>query len=92
VATAPIASAPPVAAAAPSSTGPASASRVAQDYAAVGQRLKTLDRTHGSSATSDLWSPYLRIRINEVIADPAKREEAEGVLHHIDDMIATRGP
>jgi hypothetical protein len=58
----------------------------------VGQRLKTLDRTRGSTATADLWTPYLRIRINEVMTDPVKREEAEGVLHHLDDLIASRGP
>jgi len=82
---------PAVAPAAPADQADhATASYLAQHYVLVGQRLKRLDQTKGARAAADLWSPYLRIRINEVIGVPAKREQAEGVLRRLDDQIASR--
>ena len=69
---------------------PASATSIAELYAIVGQHLKKLDQAHGSTATADLWPLFLRIRINDVITDPAKRKEAELSLHQLDDLIADR--
>jgi tRNA A-37 threonylcarbamoyl transferase component Bud32 len=64
--------------------------RVAELYATVGRTLKALDQHRGSAATADLWVIYLRIRINDVIADPIKCAEADAVLRHLDAQIVQR--
>jgi hypothetical protein len=69
---------------------PATANRVALLYALVGKHLKSLDQARGSAATADLWPLFLRIRINDVIADPVKREEADALLRQLHDQIAFR--
>jgi protein kinase-like protein len=91
VATQPIASAPPPGAlplptAPPASADPAS---VAQLYAAIGQELRALDKRRGAAA--DLWPVYLRIRINEVMADRALRDEVDAQLHRLHAQIVKRG-
>jgi hypothetical protein len=70
---------------------PASAANVAELYAVVGRTLKALDNSHGSAATADLWLIYLRIRINDVIADPVKCKDADAVLRGLQEQIARRG-
>jgi hypothetical protein len=70
--------------------GPASAATVARLYSTVGKELKALDNARGSAATADLWLLYLRVRINDVIADPVKRAEADLLLHHLDDQVIQR--
>jgi serine/threonine-protein kinase len=84
-----IAEAAPPAVAAPAPP-PASAIRVAELYATVGKQLKAFDQARGSAATADLWPLYLRIRINDVITDPVKRDEADALLHQLYDQIAVR--
>jgi hypothetical protein len=74
----------------PSVTVPPSSERVARLYATVGKELKALDQARGSAATADLWLVYLRVRINDVIADPVKCAEADALLQHLDDQIAVR--
>jgi hypothetical protein len=91
VATQPIASAPrpgvlPLPTAPPASVDSAS---VAQLYAAIGVELRALDQRRGAAA--DLWPVYLRIRINEVMADRAMREEVDAQLHRLHAQIVKRG-
>ncbi|HSS02954.1 MAG TPA: protein kinase [Kofleriaceae bacterium] len=69
---------------------PATPASVAQLYAAVGKQLKALDQARGSAATADLWLLYLRVRINDVIANPVKCAEAEALLRHLDDEVVRR--
>src|SRR5439155_10191298 len=71
-------------------TAPATPASVAQLYAAVGKQLKALDQARGSAATADLWVLYLRVRINDVIANPVKCAEADALLHHLDDEVVRR--
>jgi hypothetical protein len=80
-----LAAAPPVQPAAAAT--PASVARL---YASVGKQLKALDQSRGSAATADLWPLYLRVRINDVIADPVKCAEADTLLRHLDHEIAQR--
>jgi hypothetical protein len=90
---APPAPAPPLIPAPPSVKtpgSPASAASVAELYALVGRKLKALDQSRGSAATADLWVVYLRIRINDVIANPTKCAEADAVLHHLNDEVISR--
>jgi serine/threonine-protein kinase len=73
-----------------SPASPASPATVAELYALVGRKLKALDQSRGSAATADLWVVYLRIRINDVIADATKCAEADAVLHHLYDEVISR--
>jgi len=91
VATAPIARTPrpgalPLPTAPLASSDPAS---VAQLYAAIGQELRALDKHRGSAA--DLWPAYLRIRINDAMADREMREEVDAQLHRLHAQIVKRG-
>jgi hypothetical protein len=69
---------------------PATATSIVQRYAAVGRALKALGDGRGARATEDLWPVFRIIRINDAIADPAKREEAEVLLQRLEDLIAER--
>ncbi|HZJ66022.1 MAG TPA: hypothetical protein VFD36_21095, partial [Kofleriaceae bacterium] len=69
---------------------PATPAGVAQLYSTVGKQLKALDQARGSAATADLWPLYLRVRINDVIANPVKCAEADALLRHLDDEIGRR--
>jgi serine/threonine-protein kinase len=69
---------------------PATPASVARLYASVGKQLKALDQARGSAATADLWLLYLRVRINDVIANPVKCAEADALLRHLDDEIGRR--
>jgi len=91
VATQPTASAPRAGALPPPTAPPASAdpAGVAQLYAAIGQELRALDKRPGAAA--DLWPAYLRIRINEAMADRAMREEVDAQLHRLHAQIVKRG-
>jgi serine/threonine protein kinase len=71
-------------------TAAATPASVAQLYASVGKQLKALDQVRGSAATADLWLLYLRVRINDVIANPVKCAEADALLHHLDDEVFRR--
>ena len=71
-------------------TAQATPASVAQLYASVGKQLKALDQARGSAATADLWLLYLRVRINDVIANPVKCAEADALLHHLDDEVVRR--
>ena len=91
VATQPIASAPrpgvlPLPTAPPASVDSAS---VAQLYAAIGVELRALDQRRGAAA--DLWPVYLRIRINEAMADRDMREDVDAQLHRLHAQIVKRG-
>ena len=61
-------------------------------YAAVGRSLKQLDDAIGKPSTIDLWSPYLRIHINEALGTRAQRIEAHQTLRHLEREIAHRAP
>ncbi|HEY4240812.1 MAG TPA: protein kinase [Kofleriaceae bacterium] len=78
----------PAPVAAPS--GPATSAQVAALYSQVGRDLKALDVARGSAATADLWPLYLRVRINDVIADPVKRAEAMALLSRLQMQVAAR--
>jgi serine/threonine-protein kinase len=69
---------------------PATPANVARLYASVGKQLKALDQARGSAATADLWLLYLRVRINDVIANPVKCAEADALLHDLDHEIVRR--
>ncbi len=69
---------------------PATAASVAQLYADVGQALKELDQGRGARVTVDLWPLFRLIRINDVIADPVKRDETVVLLRRLHDQIAER--
>jgi Protein kinase domain len=66
------------------------AADIVQRYTEVGHALKILDADRGSGVTEDLWPVFRIIRINEAIADPQKREEAEVLLRRLQDLIAAR--
>lgn len=70
----------------PAPTDPAS---IAQLHAAIGQELRALDQRRGAAA--DLWPAYLRIRIHEALADPARREEVAAALQRLHAQIGKRG-
>jgi hypothetical protein len=80
--------------ASPASSSPddqvATATSVAELYADVGQALKELDQGRGARVTAELWPLFRRIRINDVIADPAKRDETAALLHRLRDQITER--
>ncbi len=65
-----------------------SAAAVANLYGAVGRELKKLDSEKGSGATASLWPRYRRIRINEALATPEKRAEAQRALAQLRAEIA----
>ena len=65
----------------PDTTSPAQA--VALLYGQVGRRLKHLDDTIGKETTWDLWPKYLRIHINEALADPVKLRDTRALLEEL---------
>lgn len=69
---------------------PTTAAGIVQRYAEVGRALKILEDDRGSGVVEDLWPVFRIIRINEAIADPQKREEAEVLLRRLQDLIAAR--
>ena len=69
---------------------PLDAAGIAELYAVVGQELRALEQRKGAPATADLWPSYLRIRINEALADPARRETTGEALHRLHGQIARR--
>jgi hypothetical protein len=68
------------------SADPASVARL---YAAIGQELRALEKRRGAAA--DLWPTYLRIRINDAMADREMREEVDAELHRLHAQIVKRG-
>jgi tRNA A-37 threonylcarbamoyl transferase component Bud32 len=67
-----------------------SAASVANLYGQVGRDLKQLDTARGSGATASLWPRYLRIKINDVLTTPEKREAAHRELVALRTEILTR--
>jgi serine/threonine protein kinase len=85
----------PASAAEPAPRPPAAAPAVTtanlvEMYAEVGQQLKALRHDRGAGATADLWPPYLSIRINEAIADPARREATSALLRRLREQLVER--
>ncbi|HEY6177441.1 MAG TPA: hypothetical protein VIX73_23450, partial [Kofleriaceae bacterium] len=84
---------PPRADAAPSPARSAAgfdANSVAELYSVVGQELRALEQRKGAAAAADLWPSYLRIRINEALADPTRRETTGEALQRLHTQIARR--
>jgi hypothetical protein len=83
-----------VAAPAPAPTTEASpppAADVIEMYQRLGRRLKTIaDRR--DMAADDLWVRYRLVRINDVYASAAKRQNAVAILSGIQTELARRFP
>ena len=63
---------------------------LAELYAAIGRSLKQLDDAIGKPSTIDLWSPYLRIHINEALGSRDQRIAAHQTLRYLEREIARR--
>jgi serine/threonine-protein kinase len=89
----PTAHPPPRANPAPSTARSAAAmdaTSIAELYSVVGQELRALEQRKGPAAAADLWPSYLRIRINEALADPAQRETTGDALQRLHAQIGRR--
>ncbi|NVB78781.1 MAG: serine/threonine protein kinase [Kofleriaceae bacterium] len=64
--------------------------QLANHYSAVGRDLEELEMTHGSSAVTDLWPSYRHIQLDNAMATPSTRDEANAVLMMLDARIAER--
>ena len=66
------------------------ATSIAELYSVVGQELRALEQRKGAAAAADLWPGYLRIRINEALADPTRRETTGETLQRLHTQIGRR--
>ncbi|HET7506173.1 MAG TPA: serine/threonine-protein kinase [Kofleriaceae bacterium] len=89
---APGSSPPPPPSPSPSPDTPLDGAGLAHLYERVGRRLNALKQTPSASLAVDLLPTYLRLRIQDALIDPVKRDEASAVLRRLDDEIARALP